>query len=114
MKLNNEEIVMLKFLVLQGIDSLTKSTGPVWIGKELNPKYTIEFKEFIQKVVRVGTQINQNKKELVYGIWNKEYLKDIDEYWTPCLKSVRKDKIHPNANIEKYGKEFTINKEIVC
>ena len=112
MKLNNEEIRILNYLIMQGMDLLTKSTGPVWIGKELNPKYTVEFKEFIQKITKADMKIKEDKKELIYGIWNKEYLEDLHEYWKPCLKSERKDKIHPNANLQKYGKKFTVNNSL--
>jgi len=106
MKLNNEEIRILNYLIMQGMDLLTKSTGPIWVNGELNPKYTLEFSSFIKKIFRTSKELK--KEELAYGIWTKEYLEDVDEFWRSCLKSERKNKIHPNANIGKYGKKFTV------
>jgi len=110
MKLNNEEIRILNYLIMQGMDLLTKSTGPIWRDGELNPKYTLEFSSFIKKIFRTSKELK--KEELAYGIWTKEYLEDVYEFWMPCLKSERKNKIHPNANKEKYGKRFTVKQSV--
>ena len=90
MKLNNEEIVIVKALLsysLDTIEMLTDSVGPI----KDNPKYSKTFKTFIKKLMNSYKSINHNK--LGETIHTKEYMTDLEDFWKG------KTKIHPNSNI---------------
>ena len=107
MKLNNEELGIVRYLLLTAGDNLTRHSGPFFSNDKENPKYSKTFIKFIQKIHNWHKMIKKKDIKLDEMIMSKEFNADIDAYWE-C-----KTKLHPNINAEKYGKEFTIDQPII-